>query len=173
MGYGRSFFLLGIFALSLLCSCNVADENNSNGKSKNFSYGFYCKMNGKDFYALDSLAYAKSDSIAFTIRAINMSSNGTLDDITITVESPLAAGEYSLSKDTKPGSLKYRTNGNGNNTQSEYYISNLGKLIISKIDADRIEGTLVASTDFSKNNGDMNSVNFTDGKFNLKIKNNQ
>jgi hypothetical protein len=175
-----SYFAVLLISVSVLFSCGKKDEKGDvkkddkkeekkDEKKFTFTSGFYCKIDGKDFYLADSLSYAKKDEKSFTIYAKIDVEGGQYDDFFIYIDTPLKTGEFALSKDNKPGHAQYNTN-QFKKVKTEYdaFWSDSGKLTLTKADEKEIEGTFSFTASGTVNDVDK-KLNITEGKIKVKL----
>lgn len=159
----------------LLTSCTKKEDKpvtEKDVKKTEFTSGILCKLDGKEFTMKDGDAYAKKDDKTFNIYATIQEDKGKYEDIFIIVKSPAKACEFQLDKASTGGHLQYRTNKDKAKGSEDYdqYWSETGKVVVTKIDDTHIEGTFLASTKSTLEDGTEKKLDVAEGKFNLKFK---
>ena len=169
--------LLCVLILFIFSSCskkeNKTTEKDIKTEKPAFTTGFYCLMDGKEWFLPDSISYIGKSNKEFNIYALkgDYTSDAPYEDFFIYINTPLNVGEFPLAAENNPSHVQFNSNLTLKEKKSkddyDAFWSKSGKLTVTKITGDRAEGTfeftLKTSDDPPK------TIKITEGKFNLKI----
>lgn len=167
-----------LFSLILITSCFKKEDKSSETKDVKkdkpaFTTGFYCEMDGKEWFLPDSVSYMSSSSKDFRIYALKGDYNeGPYEDFFFFINTKLITSEFPLAAEGNPSHVQFNSNLTLKEKKSkddyDAFWSKSGKLVVTKFDDTHAEGTF----DFTASTSDdpPKTIKFTNGKFNLKIK---
>lgn len=139
-----------------------------------FTTGFYCEIDGKEWFLPDSVSYMTSSTNRFKIFASKGNGKeGPYEEFFFYIKSPLKITEFPIAYGADLSIVQFHSNQTLNEKKSkggvETFWSKSGRISVTKFDDSHAEGTFeftAITTDDPPR-----TMMISNGKFNLKIKN--
>lgn len=170
--------LLSILILFVFSSCSKKEDKTTEKDTKKekmvFTTGFYCEMDGKEWFLPDSIGHIGKSDKDFSIYAMkgDYTSDAPYEDFFFVISSPIKTGEFPLAEEGNQSHVQFRSNLTLTEKKSkddyDQFWSKSGKLIVTKVTIDRAEGTF----EFAMKTTDdpPKVITVKNGKFNMRIK---